>query len=85
MLRCPHCCEDKNIVSITGCWCVTCKHCKYHYVAHNKYDAGSKANLHMLTKRHSVLVFHEDDVENTLEIVQPSNSTQLTFDGDPPF
>lgn len=73
------------VVEILGGWATKCKNCKYHYEANNRFDASSKANLHMLTKRHALVIYHENDPESTAEIVQPSNTTQLTLGDDPPF
>jgi len=83
--RCVQCLEYKTVDSILGMWKVTCKHCRYTAVRTTKKGVESRANLHMLTKRHSVLIYHEDDPEETLEIIQPSNSPQMALGDDPPF
>ena len=59
-------------------WQVKCKHCQYGVSRTNRMGAESLANKHMLTRRHTVIVWKSDDMDNLI-IVQPAEATQVSM------
>lgn len=85
-------CKVMRIVSIIHPWWqVKCKHCQYGASRTNKMGAESLANRHMMTRRHTVMVWKSNDLKGTLIVVQPSEATQERMElarelpDDPPF
>lgn len=88
---CRYCRVMRVVLVIHPWWQLKCKQCQYGASRTNHYGIASLANAHMLTRRHTVLVWKSDDLNGTLEVVQPSTMTQARMEvakalpDDPPF
>lgn len=92
---CRFCRLTRTVIVVHPFWRLKCKQCRYGGSRLGLMGIESLANRHMLTNRHTVIIWRTDDMEGSLKICQPATTTQTRIevaentgnDGDdpPPF
>lgn len=88
---CRFCRRIAVVLKVHPWWQVKCRDCQYGASRTNRMGSESLANKHMLSRRHTVMVWKSDDLDETLVVVQPASATQARMElarelpDDPPF
>lgn len=73
---CRWCKQVRTVDAIIPWWRGKCRDCSWGGHRTSSFGIDSLANRHMLSNRHTVLVWYTADLEGTLRIIQPATSTQ---------